>query len=432
MSAEPGSGTPAVRWTGRAYVLLGAGAALAAVSVAERLAVPLFVALPLLLAPFASAALGAGRDGGVDLAWKAEGIGESVTIVGRLEGPWGRELDDLVVEPVPVPGSVVASALRVRRDRDGLGFTVGWTLATPTISAVPPPRILWRDPLGLAERELGGARPPLVLSRYPAELHRLDALRLDRTTLLPGETRSRRIGTGGEFFGLREALPNEPRERINWRASARVGHLLANDYEIDLTGDLLLLLDVRPSALDPVLDARLNGIARAGVYGIAEALFRGKVRVAYATFGEFLTALPLSAGRGHRARVLEAVQASRLALVSGPAERCAFSLKRFYRPGLTTLVVSSWAGEPSEELVPYLHRQGFPPVLVAPSPLPMLQGVGELPPEEERLARRLEFLDRQVRLAETWRFAPVIDWSDYWSLEGLARFLRRPAFRRVA
>jgi uncharacterized protein (DUF58 family) len=300
------------------------------------------------------------------------------------------------------------------------------------ITAVPSPRILWRDPLGLAEQDVGGARPPLALRRYPAELHRLVAIRLDRTVLLPGETRSRRIGPGGEFFGLREALPYEPRERINWRASARVGRLLANDYEVDLTGDLLLLLDVRPSSLDPTFDERLNVIARAGVYGIAEALFRSKVRVAYATFGEFLSALPLSAGRGHRARVLEAVETSRLDSVSGPAERCAVSLKRFYRPGLTTLVVSSWMGQPSEELVPYLQRQGFPPLLVAPSPLPLLEGVGGLPPEEERLARRLELLERQARLAETWRFAPVIDWSDYWSLEGLARFLRRPAFRRVA
>jgi len=430
--AEPDPGPSPVRWTGRAYVLLGVGAALATLAIAERLSVPLFVALPLLLAPFASAALGSGRGGGVDLTWSAEGIGESVTVVGRLEGRWGREIADLVVEPVPVPGSVPAAPLRVARKDGALEFTVGWRLATPTIAVVPPPRVVWRDPLGLAEREVGGARPPLVVSRYPAELHRLDPIRLDRTVLLPGETRSRRIGSGGEFFGIRAAAPNEPRGRINWRASARVGRLLANDYEVDLTGDLLLLLDVRPSSIDPAFDEQLNVIARAGVYGIAEALFRGKVRVAYASFGEFLDALPLSAGRGHRARVLEAVERSRLAAVSGPAERCAFSLKRFYRPGLTTLVVSSWAGEPSEELVPYLHRQGFPPLLVAPSPLPLMEGVGGLPEEDELLARRLEFLDRQVRLAETWRFAPVIDWTDYWSLEGLARFLRRPAFRRVA
>lgn len=431
MTGARGADGPRIRWTGRTYLLLGVGAALTVAALVARLAVPLFVALPLLLAPFAGAALGGDQVGRPDLSWSAEGIGESVTLVGRV-GPLGREASEVEIEPAPLGGAVLEAPLRVRQEGEALEFSIGWKLAVPTISVVPPPRIVWRDPFGCSERELEGARPSLTLSRYPAELLRLDALRLDRTILLPGETRSRRIGAGGEFFGIREASPYEPRERINWRASARVGHLLANDYEVDLTGDLLILLDVRPSTLDASLDERLVGIARAGVYGIAEALFRSKVRVAYATFGEFLEALPLSAGRGHHARVLAAIEASRLAAVNGPAERCAVSLGRFYRPGLTTLVVSSWTGEPTDALVPYVRRQGFPPILVAPSPLPLREGTGGLSDQDERIARRLERVDRQVQLAETWRFAPVIDWSDYWSLEGLARFLRRPAFRRVA
>jgi hypothetical protein len=62
----------------------------------------------------------------------------------------------------------------------------------------------------------------------------------------------------------------------------------------------------------------------------------------------------------------------------------------------------------------------------------MLEGTGRLSPEEEALARRLELVERRVRLSETWRYAPVVDWADYWTLEGLARFLRRPTRRRVS
>jgi hypothetical protein len=96
------------------------------------------------------------------------------------------------------------------------------------------------------------------------------------------------------------------------------------------------------------------------------------------------------------------------------------------------MVISSWTGDVAEELVPYLRRQGFPPLLISPSSLPLLEGTGKLAPEEEPLARRLELVERRVRLSETWRYAPVIDWDDYWSLEGLARFLRRPNRRRVS
>lgn len=432
MSAEPGPALVGVRWTGRAYLLLGIGCVLATASAAFRSAAPLFVALPLLVAPFAAASLGARRLGRADVAWSAEGVGEDVAITGSVRGTFAGAERDLVVVPVRPPGSVPSAPLRVTRAGDHLEFSVGWKLVEPTIATVGSPDVLWRDPLGLAERPVAGERPELRLSRYPAELHRLDAIRLDRTIALPGETRSRRIGPSGEFFGVREAAPGEPRRRINWRATARLGRLVVNDFQVDLTGDLLILLDVRPASTDRATDERLLGIARAGVYGIADALFRGKVRVGYATFGEFLEALPLSTGRVHRTRVLHAVEASRLDSVAGPAERCAFALRRYYRPGLTTLVVSSWSVDPSQELVPYLRRQGYPPLLVSPSPLPILEGTGGLPPEEEALARRLEFVERQVRLADTWRFAPVVDWSDYWSLEGLARFLQRPMHRRVS
>lgn len=423
---------PGLRWTGRAYLLVGAGCLLASWAIATREAVPLFVALPLLLAPFASASLSPGRPPRADLVWSAEGAGESVDVSGVLRGPFGDRTGDYLVEPFPPPGARPRSPLELSREDGAIRFRVGWTFVEPTIATVPTPRVLWRDPLGLVERDVGGERPSLLLERYPAEVRRLGSVRLDRTIALPGETRSRRIGGSGEFYGIREAAPDEPRGAINWRASARAGRLLANDYQVDLTGDLVIVLDVRPSSGNTVLDSRLLGIARAGVYGIADALLYGKVRVGYASFGEFVDAVPLSTGRGHRARVLRAIQASRLSPVAGPAERCAIALRRFYRPGVTTLVVSSWFGEPSEELVPYLRRQGFPPLLVSPSPLPLLEGTGGLGPDEEELARRLERLDRQARLAETWKYAPVVDWNDYWSLEGLARFLRRPARRRVS
>jgi uncharacterized protein (DUF58 family) len=421
-----------VGWTGRSFLLLSVGAVLAAASVLERSAVPLFVALPLLLAPFVVASFGPSRPLTADLAWNAAGSGADVEVTGELRGSFAGAVADLLVEPSPPAGAVVVRPMRTARGRDALRFSLGWKLPEPTITTVPPPCVLWQDSLGLTAREVGGSRPPLHLSRYPTELRRLDSLRLDRTIALPGETRSRRVGPSGEFYGIREAAPDETWGRVNWRASARVGRLLANDYQIDLTGDLLLVLDLRPTSGDRVLDSRLLGISRAGVYGIADALFRSKVRIGFAAFGEFAEALPLSTGRGHRARVLRAIETSQLSEVAGPAERCAFTLRRYYRPGLTTLVVSSWTGEPAGELVPYLQRQGFPPLLISPSPLPMLEGTGRLSPEEEALARRLELVERRVRLSETWRYAPVVDWADYWTLEGLARFLRRPTRRRVS
>ena len=79
-----------------------------------------------------------------------------------------------------------------------------------------------------------------------------------------------------------------------------------------------------------------------------------------------------------------------------------------------------------------LSRQGFPVVLLSPSPLPMRAGSGGLEAADEALAVRVERLERRLRLADLWVHGPVVDWDDYWTLEPLARVLRRPAYRRVS
>lgn len=424
--------TDRLLWNGRAYLLLGVGGLLAVLAIPLRSPVPLFVALPLLFAPFAASAFAPSRTVRADVAWQAGGLGAEVAVDGTVRGAFGGAVANIALDLPTPPGARVSRPLQTTDAPEEIRFHVGWTFDEPTLTRAPEPVVVWRDPLGLCDRRLAGARPSLPLERYPPEVHRLGTLRLHRTIALTGETRSRRIGSSGEFYGIRDAAPDEPRGRINWRATARAGRLLANDYQIDQTGDVVLLLDVRPTSRDRSMDARLLGIARAGTYGIAEALLRTKVRLGFATFGEFLEAVPLSSGRTHRVRILTAIGSSQLSGVAGPAERCALALRRFFRPGVTTVVLSGWTDDPTGDLVPYLRRQGFAPLLVSPSPLPLFRGSVQLSGDDEDLARRIEELERRERLADNWQHAPVIDWDDYWSLEGLVRLLRAPSHRRVA
>ena len=421
-----------VHWTRRAYLLVAFGAGLLALAVAFRDAVPLFAGIPLLLAPFLAGSQGSRQLSGADLEWQASGLGPDVTITGALRGNLGSSAVDISVE-VPKPlGATDAEPARFERDPTAIRFALRWRLSEPSIVTLPPPRIVWRDPLGLTERPLDGARPSLPLERYPPSLHRLGSIRPARTTTLPGEVHSRVLGASGEFFGLREATAGEPPRTINWRATARAGRLLANDYRIDRTGDLLIVLDVRPTSLGPDTDDRLLGVARAAAHGIAESLLREKTRTGFASFGEFLTTVPLSTGRGHRIRILRAIKAARREEIAGPAMRCALGLRRSYPRGVTTLVVSSWTEDPSFNLVPYIQRQGFPVVLLSPSPLPMRARTGGLDPADEPLAERLERLERRTRLSELWVHGPVVDWEDFWTLEPLSRIMRRPPYRRIS
>lgn len=421
-----------VRWTWRAYLLLGFGGVLAAFAVASRDPVPLFAGIPLLIVPFLAASHVAGRLSRVDLAWQATGLGPDVTITGELNGEFGGEGVDIAFQ-VPRPfGATEVGPPKLDIGPTRIGFTIRWRLAEPSVMVVPAPPVVWRDPVGLTERVLDGARPSLPIERYPPSLHRMGSIRLERTTTLPGEVRSRLLGASGEFFGLREPAPGEPPRSVNWRATARAGRLLANDYRLDRTGDLLVLLDVRPTSLGPDVDERLLGVARAAAHGIAESFLQSKTRIGFASFGEFLKAVPLSTGRVHRVRLLRAIAAARREPAAGPAMRCALGLRRHYPRGVTTLVISTWTEEPTFNLVPYIQRQGFPVILLSPSPLPMRAGSGGLTTADEPLAERLERLERRVLLSALWAHGPVVDWDDFWTLDPLARLLRRPSYGRVA
>ncbi|MCI4337699.1 MAG: DUF58 domain-containing protein, partial [Thermoplasmata archaeon] len=309
-----------------------------------------------------------------------------------------------------------------------LRFNAELELPFPCVVEVPPPQLLWRDPLGLVELPVHVEGSSLAVERYPPELHRLGTVHLRRTTTLPGEIRSHAIGAAGEFFTARPAGPSDTVRRINWRASARAGRLIANDFRLERTGDLLILIDVRPTSAGPARDAVLLSLARAAASGLAAGFLDAKSRVGVGVFGEFLEAVPLGTGRRQKFRIRRLLRSARAPESPGPAERLAVSLRQYFPPGVLTVLLSPMSEEEQLLLLPHLRRRGYPAIVVSPSPVPLLVPEWRTS-RADRLARRLLNLERRRQLAEVWREAPVVDWTDYWSLGQLVVLLRRPARR---
>jgi uncharacterized protein (DUF58 family) len=427
------SGSPAraLRWRPLAPLLLAVGAALSVASVISRNPVPLFLGLPLLLAPLAAGVSGPRGAPPVRVELSVTGSGGDVRFEGAVAPDPGVDARDLVVEVARPSSLLEGSGLRFEGSSTEVRFRADWNAPEPTIAEVAVPNVLWRDPMGLVERAALSSATPLVVTRYPPELLRIGAVRLERTTPLPGETRSRRVGDSGEFHGIRLARPDDPPRQINWRASARAGRPLANEYDLDKTGDILLILDARPTPLGRGIDERLFSIVRAAALGLSDSFLTLKARVGLGVFGEFLEVVPLATGRAQRIRIETTLKQVRLAGVSAPPERCAVAARRSFPHGLTTVVFSSLADDPSTDLSPYLRRRGFPVIVLSPSPLPLVSATSPLTGADGALADRIARLVRRHRVARAWQEAPTIDWADYWSLGQFVEFVRRPRVRRV-
>jgi uncharacterized protein (DUF58 family) len=92
----------------------------------------------------------------------------------------------------------------------------------------------------------------------------------------PGLLRRGPLGLGTDFETVRDAVPEDDVRHVNWRATARVGRPMANQYRVERDRDVLLLLDagrlmrapVGPATrLDLTVDAAVAVAAVADVVG---------------------------------------------------------------------------------------------------------------------------------------------------------------------
>jgi uncharacterized protein (DUF58 family) len=424
---------PTVRrrlWRPLAFLLYGAGAILVVAAFWARSPVPLFAALPLLLAPVSGLVMAPGEALRARLTWAADGAGAEVVLRGTIEVEGAIdarrvEVRFYTIEPLV---EVAPPELEVRDTE--IRFVARYRAPYPCLLIVPRPDVLWVDPLALLEIPVSLSGDALRVERFPPEVTNVGRSRLERTTSAPGEIRSRAIGSAGEFFAVRTAAPSDTYRQINWWATARSGRLLANDYHLERTGDLVILLDLRPTSLGPEKDRQLLAVSRAAALGIASGFLAQKARVGLGLYEEFLTAVPLGSGRVQQYRLQVALQRAEIAVTPGPAERLGVSMRRYFPPGVTTLLISSLADEEGLLVLPHLRRRGFPAFVLSPSPLPLFPPSPTDDHGEAALATRLLRLVRRARVGEGWREASVIEWEDYWSLAPLVDFLARPVLRR--
>ncbi|MFW3145983.1 MAG: DUF58 domain-containing protein [Thermoplasmatota archaeon] len=61
----------------------------------------------------------------------------------------------------------------------------------------------------------------------------------------PGEMKLKRVGMGKEFHSIRDYTTTDPFNTINWKAYARTGKLLVNQFEAESVTDIVFIIDSR-------------------------------------------------------------------------------------------------------------------------------------------------------------------------------------------
>jgi len=146
---------------------------------------------------------------------------------------------DVAIDPAEADGRLEASIRARRRGRHTL----------------PGPATRVRGPLGLAAWYRGGGGPDevLVYPDLPAAWRLVLAVRQGRFRD-PGRLTRGPLGLGTDFESIRDYLPDDDIRQVNWRATARLGRPMSNQYRVEQDRDVVCLLDVGRLMAAPLVD----------------------------------------------------------------------------------------------------------------------------------------------------------------------------------
>ena len=137
--------------------------------------------------------------------------------------------------------------------------------------AVVEPAVRVTGPLGLGRwyHRGKGVSDVVVYPDLPAARRLAQAVRQGK--LGPDGRRVRGpLGLGTDFESVREYAPDDDVRRINWRATARLGKAMTNQYRLDQNRDVVCLVDTGRLMAAPLgdrsrLDAALDAVAAVAV-----------------------------------------------------------------------------------------------------------------------------------------------------------------------
>jgi uncharacterized protein (DUF58 family) len=234
----------------------------------------------------------------------------------------------------------------------------------------------------------------------------------------PGLIPSRRIGIGTEFFEIAPYVAGVDLRRVNWKASARLGALVTNEYEGEQVIDVLVVLDcsegVRSELFDyDALEFQVNFAA-----SLCSQLIMQGNRVGLSVYGAVRTWVSPGFGKRHLLRLLDSLALVKPGPVTLPINYVVESVVSTILPTRSlVLLISPMIGDEVVSMIEGIVAKSYSTVCFTPSHRTELGDVAE----SSRVARRIFAAERNVRIMKTRKMASVIQLSPETAVKPLLR-----------
>lgn len=202
------------------------------------------------------------------------------------------------------------------------------------------------------------------------QMEQMDGVDLstDFPKMYQGAMPIRRIGTSGEFYGIREYSPGDDFKNINWRVFGRTRKLMVNQFEREDISDIMLVLDAREiTGTGTVLQNPLNYSCRA-IASLVSYFLRARNRVGLTIYGETVKVINPDTGERHLYSILTALAEVKAKGALG-LHTILGDLRNF-TPRSPVMVVSTLENDStSTEALREITARGFKLTIIAPDTL---------------------------------------------------------------
>ncbi|MBN1390801.1 MAG: DUF58 domain-containing protein [Candidatus Thermoplasmatota archaeon] len=248
------------------------------------------------------------------------------------------------------------------------------------------------------------------LTVFPSmEARRAKEMLVLRAKQRPGEMRLRRVGMGKEFHSIRDYTPSDPFNTINWKATARTGKLLVNQFEAESVTDIMFLLDARMvtrvgTMVDNPLERSIRFIA-----SVTAGLLQTSNRVGLIIYGSTVSVFKPMGGPSALPTILHTLTNVTPSGYNTLGATVSYSLS-YLDPNVPVIMFSPLSEDPTiKEAVKNLIGRGHPLTIISPSGVEFERGVylGKLTPKY-----LLKRLSRENLLTDLHSMgARVLDWT---------------------
>lgn len=289
-----------------------------------------------------------------------------------------------------------------------------------------PIHLRYREPLGFSIKESS--------IKEPADVNVLPEVEdLQRTKVRPGYPKNRLgnipsgvVGIGTEFYALREYRAGDRMHDINWKATARKLEPIINDFEGEMSGDVIIIVDgFKGSKIGTVRDNTFGATVRLAAT-LTSSILDDRNRVGLILMGDQMSWVYPGYGRHQYYTIIDRL--SRLS--SGglwQIQDIHAVLNNFFPTRCMIIFISPLVDPKIVESVYDLSRREFDVLVISPSPIVFEKHVAEV---DDPLSEKIYSLRRENIINKLRDYSIVVDWNPHDPVELAMQEVNRYRYRR--